>query len=257
VFGSKLRSLPDAPALPLVRGEMPSIPLNQPARLRPLHSDLWVCRVPYRAMGLPLGRQIVVVRLADAGLWVHSPVPMTPELRAELAALGKVRHVVGPNLWHDECLREFQAEQPDALFHAAPGLAARKRDVRFDATLSDVPHPDWETHLKQHLVRGMPGMNEVVFFHPASRSLILADLAFNLGPEGPAWFALMMRLYGAWTRFGPTRLERFLMKDKAAVRASLDRILEWDFDRVIVGHGHNVETGGKQAFREAFSFLEA
>ncbi len=223
--------------------------------LQQLHDDLWVCRVPYRAMGMPLGRQLVVVRLPGGGLWIHSPVPMTTGLRAELAALGKVRHVVGPNLWHDECLREFQAEQPEALFHAAPGLAARKHEVRFGAELSDAPHPDWAGGLAQHRVCGMPRMNEVVFYHAASRSLIIADLAFNLGQEGPAWFALLMQLYGAWDRFGPTPMEKWLMKDKAAVRASLDLILQWDFDRVIVGHGRNIESGGNEAFRRAFAFV--
>ncbi len=207
-------------------------------------------------MGMPLGRQIVVVRLPGGGLWIHSPVPMTPALRAELAALGEVRHVVGPILWHDECLREFQAEFPQALFHAAPGLAAQKKDVRFGAELSDAPHPDWAGVLEQHLVRGMPKLNEVVFFHAASRSLIIADLAFNLGPDGSWWFALLMRAYGAWNRFGPTLLAKTLMKDKAAARASLDRILEWDFDRVIVGHGRNVETDAKRVFREAYAFLK-
>ena len=224
--------------------------------LQPLHAGLWVHLVPYWAMGMPLGRQIVVVRLPGGGLWVHSPVPMTPALRAEVAALGEVRHVVGPNLWHDECLREFQAEHPHALFHAAPGLAAQKKDVRFGAELSDVPHPDWAGVLDQHLVRGMPRMNEVVFFHPASRSLIIADLGFNLGPEGPWWFALMMRAYGAWNRFGPTPLEKMLMKDRAAVRASLDRILQWDFARIIVGHGRNVEVNAQQVFRDAYAFLK-
>lgn len=63
-----------------------------------LHDDLWVHRVPYRAMGLPLGRQIVAVRLPGGGLWIHSPVPMTPELRTDLATLGEVRHVIGPNI---------------------------------------------------------------------------------------------------------------------------------------------------------------
>lgn len=206
-------------------------------------------------MGMPLGRQLVVVRLPGGGLWIHSPVPMTDELRREVAALGEVRHVVGPNLWHDECLREFQAEHPAALFHAAPGLAGQKPDVRFGAELTDRPHADWAGVLQQHLVRGMPKMNEVVFFHAASRSLIIADLAFNLGPDGPWWFAGLMRAYGAWGRFGPTRLEKWMMRDRTAVRASMDRVLEWDFDRIIVGHGRNVETGGKQAFRDAFAFL--
>lgn len=225
--------------------------------LHQLHPDLWICRVPYWAMGMPLGRQLVVVRLPSGGLWVHSPVPMTPGLRRELAALGEVRHVVGPNLWHDECLREFQTEHPQARFHAVPGLAARKKDVRFDETLSDAPHPDWTGVLDQHLVKGMPRMNEVVFLHRASRTLILADLAFNLRPDGPWWFALAMRAYGSWNRFGPTALEKWMMQDRAAVRASLDHLLAWDFDCILVGHGRNVDAQAKAVFRAAYAFLPA
>jgi hypothetical protein len=224
--------------------------------LQQLHADLWVCAVPYRAMGLNIGRQIVVVRLAGGGLWIHSPIPVTPELRMELGKLGEIRHVVGPNCYHDECLREFQAEYPGALFHAAPGLAAQKRDVRFGAELSDQPHPDWAGTLEQHLIRGMPRLNEVIFFHPASRSLLIADLAFNLGPDGPWLLGLLMRSNGIWGRFGPSRFCKFMMRDKAAVRASLDRLLEWDFTRVIVGHGRNLEVEAKRVFREAYAFLE-
>ena len=223
--------------------------------LRQLHADLWVRAVPYRAMGMPIGRQLVVVRLPGGGLWIHSPIPWSAELRAELAALGEVRHVVGPNCYHDECLREFQAEYPAALFHAAPGLAAAKRDVHFHAELSDVPPADWAGVLEQHLVRGMPRLNEVVFYHAASRSLIIADLAFNVGPEGPWWFALLMRTNGIWGRFGPSRYCRSMMRDRVAVRASLERILQWDFERVIVGHGRNLEGDAKRVFREAYRFL--
>ena len=36
---------------------------------------------------------------------------------------------------------------------------------------------------------------------------------------------------------------------------SIDAILAWDFDRIIVGHGTTIETGGKAALRDAFAFL--
>ncbi len=224
--------------------------------LTQLHPDLWICPVPYRVMGFSLGRQLVAIRLPGGGLWIHSPIPVTAELSAALADLGGVRHVVGPNRYHDECLGRFQQAFPSALFHAAPGLAQLKPNVRFGAELSDTPHPDWKPVLDQHLVRGMPKLNEVIFFHAASRSLMLADLAFNLGPPGPFLTMLAMRTSGIWGKFGPSRFCRSMMTDKSAVRASLDRILAWDFDRIIVGHGRNVETGGKQVFREAFGFLK-
>ena len=53
------------------------------------------------------------------------------------------------------------------------------------------------------------------------------------------------------------------MKDKilasfrfgGAVVKSLERILAWEFDRIILSHGDVVERGGKTAFRRAFAWL--
>jgi hypothetical protein len=58
-------------------------------------------------------------------------------------------------------------------------------------------------------------------------------------------------------RLGPTRFCRSLMKDHAAVRASLEKILSWDFDRIVVGHGRNLEPNGKAVLRDAFAFLSS
>jgi len=224
--------------------------------LTPIHPDLFVRSVPYRAMGMPIDRQLVVSRLPGGSLWLQSPIPWTQALRSEVAKLGEVRHVMAASRYHDECLKEFQAEYPAATFHAAPGFAAVRPDLRFAAEpLSDIPHPDWAAVFSQHHVRGMPRINEVVFLHRPSRSLILSDLAFNFG-HGSHWLlALLMRLDGAWGRLSPSRFGKSQMKDRAAVRASIDAILAWDFDRIIVGHGHNIETGGKAALRAAFAFL--
>ena len=224
--------------------------------LTQLQDNLWLCAVPYRAIGFPIGRQLVVIRLPAGGLWIQSPIPWTPALRTALAQLGEVRHVVAPNCYHDECLKEFQTEYPDATFHAAPGLADQRRDIRFAAkTLSDLPHPDWQSALGQHLVQGMPRLNEVIFLHRASRSLIITDIAMNFGSDSGWLVKLVMSINGGVGRFAPTGFCRSMMKDRPAVRASLNTILAWDFDRIIVGHGRNVETDGRRVFRDAFAFL--
>src|SRR5436190_2197500 len=120
--------------------------------LTQISPDILLCHVPYRAMGMWIGRQLVVVRLPSGGLWVHSPIPWSPALRSAVAQLGEVRHVIGPNCYHDECLREFQAEYPEAQFHAAPGLARSRRDLRFiPEPLGNVVHPDWAGVLDQRL----------------------------------------------------------------------------------------------------------
>jgi len=37
----------------------------------------------------------------------------------------------------------------------------------------------------------------------------------------------------------------------------VERILSWDFDRIVLCHGPIVESGGKTVFREAYSFLSS
>jgi hypothetical protein len=46
------------------------------------------------------------------------------------------------------------------------------------------------------------------------------------------------------------------IRERAAFRESLDEVLLWDFERVIVGHGEKIAFGGRSVLREAFSFLE-
>jgi hypothetical protein len=39
------------------------------------------------------------------------------------------------------------------------------------------------------------------------------------------------------------------------MRTAVERILDWDFDQIIVGHGAIVEKNGKEVFRTAFRWL--
>ena len=97
----------------------------------------------------------------------------------------------------------------------------------------------------------------MVFFHPASRTLVCTDLAFNIqrGQTGGVT-RLFFRAIGAEGHFGPHRLiRRFFIRDRAAARDSIQRILRWDFDRVTVTHGDVLERGGREAMRAAYAFL--
>jgi hypothetical protein len=101
----------------------------------------------------------------------------------------------------------------------------------------------------------MPRLNEVAFFHRPSRTLIVTDLAFNLGAEMPLLSRTLLRLNGCYNCFAVSRLLRTTIKDRAALRASLDHIFAWDFTRLVLSHGHNLDTSAKDTLRLAFSFL--
>jgi len=225
--------------------------------LRELTKNLWIVERSQRFYGLEVGTRMTVIRFADGSLLLHSPVSLDPELRRELDALGRVRFTVAPNRVHHLYAGEVAAAYPEARLWVAPGLARKRPDLVFVGVLGDEAPPEWKEELDQVFFRGRPYENEVVFFHRASRTLIMCDLAFNFGPRAAAPTRLLMRLLRSYGRFGPSSLDSLLIRDRQAARQSLERILAWDFDRVVVAHGDVLESGGREALRRGYSWLLA
>jgi hypothetical protein len=109
--------------------------------------------------------------------------------------------------------------------------------------------------IDQVFFRGRPYENEVAFFHRPSSTLILCDLAFNFGPRTAAPTRLLMNLLRSYGHLGPSKLDPLLIRDRRAARDSLERILAWDFDRIIVAHGDVLESGGHEILRQGYSWL--
>jgi hypothetical protein len=223
--------------------------------LREITQDLWAAEGKVRFLGLELGTRMTVVRLRDGGLLVHSPVELTPELRGELDRTGPVRFVVAPNKYHHVFVRPFCTAFSDALLYGAPGLPAKRRDLAFHATLTDEAPAEWGNEFDQTVFSALPLFNEVLFLHRPSRTLITTDLVFNFREVESRLLRLALRMDGAYREFGPSRLTRLLIRDRSAARSSIARILNWDFDRIVVAHGEVLETGGREALRQAFAWL--
>jgi len=227
------------------------------APLRQLAQNIWVAERRQRFYGLEVGTRMTVIHLADGCLLLHSPVALTPELRRELDAIGRVSFAVAPNRVHHLHAGEVAAAYPGAQLWVAPGLERKRPDLVFVAVLGDEAPAPWKGEVDQVFFRGRPYENEVVFFHRASRTLILCDLAFNFGPRAAAPTRLLMRLLRSYGHFGPSKLDPLLIRDRRAARQSLERILAWDFDRVVVAHGDVLESGGRDALREGYAWLLA
>jgi hypothetical protein len=223
--------------------------------LRALDENLWVAEQQQRFVGLEVGSRMTVIRLADGGLWVHSPLRLTPAVREAVEALGPVRHLVAPNLFHHLSIGDWMAAYPQARSYAAPGLPEKRKDLRFHELLSDTVPAPWAGQLAVLPWRGAPMLGEVVFFHHASRTLLLTDSAHNIGPEAPAFTRTMFKVLGGYGRLSTSLVDRLVNRDRAAARGTVDTILKWDIQRVIPSHGHIVERDGARAFREAYAWL--
>jgi hypothetical protein len=200
---------------------------------------------------------MTVIRLADRSLMLHSPVDLDADLLERLSGMGEVRWLIGPNKTHSLFLQAYREVFPNALLCGAPGLAEKRRDLRFDHVLgSGPPPPGWPEEVETQLIEGAPSMNEVAFLHRPSRTLVLTDLVFNVESGLGNQARLFHRLVGATDRFGPHRLIRLGIRDRRAARRSMDRVLAWDFDRVVMSHGEVVPTGGHAMIEQAFAFLK-
>ncbi len=123
--------------------------------------------------------------------------------------------------------------------------------------LTDEAPAEWSREVDQLYFRGRPMENEVVFLHRPSRTLVMCDLAFNFGPNVPLITRLTMSVLGGYGRFRPTRLDPLLIRDRRAARESLERMLAWDFDRIVIAHGEVLESGGREALRHGYAWLLA
>jgi hypothetical protein len=198
---------------------------------------------------------MTVVKLGEGQLLVHSPVAMTPDLKAEVDGLGPVRHIVAPNVYHHLYAGDWKTAYPEALLHGARGLAKRRKDLVIDRELGGEAPPDWREHLDTALLEGTM-LNETVFLHRPSRSLIVADLIenFETSPHWPT--RAYLKLGGIHGKPGLSRPLRLVFHDRKRARRALDRILSWDFDRIVLAHGHVLESGGNETLREAYSWLK-
>ncbi|MCA9513933.1 MAG: DUF4336 domain-containing protein [Myxococcales bacterium] len=218
--------------------------------------NLWTVDRGQRFGGLEVGTRMTVVRLADGGLWLCSAVPLDDALAAELDALGPVRWIVLPNLFHHLYARVAAARYPAARVAAPAAITAKKQpELRVDLPLSASPPESWGGAIAPIPLDGLPKLQETAFFHRPSRTLVLTDVLFNLArPEG-VWARVVL---GALDAAGGPRVDRYirwLTKDRAAFRASLERALAFEPERVIMAHGAVIERGGAAALREAAAWV--
>jgi hypothetical protein len=220
-----------------------------------LTDDLWVEAAPQSFFGLHLGTRMTVIRLQDGGLLVHSPVALSPDLKVEVDAIGPVRHIVAPSQGHHLYAGEWESAYPNALLHAATGLAKRRKDLSIDHELMGEAHADWRNDLDTTLIGGAM-LNETVFLHRPSRSLIVADAVENFDTSSHWPTRTYLKVAGIHGRPGVSRSLRPFFRDKKRARRSIDEILSWDFDRIILAHGDIIESDANDALREAYRWLK-
>lgn len=222
--------------------------------------DVWIVEGPnVRDFGIMFTTRMVIARLPDGCLWVNSPVSVPSAMLARVTALGPVKYLVAATPRHVWRLAEWHARFPEAqLWAAKPSpLTLKKGNLEFTGILTDSPPQAWAGELEQLPFRGSPLIEEVIFLHKKSRTVILDDLIQNHSPvKGEPLRNALFKLAGVSYPDGGVPLDirlSFLGRDLA--RRSLAKLLSWDFDKLIIAHGVCVEKSAKAFVQRAFRWL--
>lgn len=219
--------------------------------LESIAQNVWVSPWPHVFGGLHIGCRMSVVRLTDGSLFVFSPIQIDDELKNDIDALGPVAHIVAPSLFHHVYFGDFAAAYPDARTYGAAGLEKKRKDLSFDAELTEEGWPDELTAI------AVPGtaLGETEFFHHPSRTLITADLIQNFDSSDHWPTRMYLKVAGIHKRINTSRPIRFMYRDKREARKSIDRLIELGPERITLAHGNPILSDGTEALRGAYQWL--
>jgi hypothetical protein len=210
---------------------------------------------------LPFTTRMTVVQLKNGDLFLHSPIAFDATLARHLQSMGTIRHLVSPNQFHYAHIGEWSRAFPDAVTWASPGARQRARargiDVEFKMNVDPNAPEQWRDEIDQLAIPG--GIfGELVFFHKASKTLILTDTIINLELDKMAQpWRFATRLTGMYYPRGQLffgmRLPLLFQKKKS--RAAVERVLAWRPERIILSHGRCFESNGTAAIQRVFNWL--
>ena len=237
-------------------------PLNT---LKAISADVWIVDGPAIRFGpswfrMPFPTRMTIMRLSGGALFVHSPTPVTPELKIEIDRQGAPRWIVGPNRIHYWWLPEWKDAYPDAAVYLAPGIWERAgRHINFPARILEATakYP-WDDSIATLAVAG-GYMTEFVFFHRPSATLVLTDLIENFEPDklGSRLARWLTWLGGVQDPDGqmPRDMRLTFLFRRQVLRQAVETMIAWKPQRIVFAHGRWYDHDAIAELRRAFRWL--
>jgi len=218
--------------------------------MKKIAEHIWISEKDFSLMGADLGNRMTVIELNDNKLVLHSPHAYDQKTQELLDKIGTVQYIITPNRFHGLFANDWMTQYPSAEHYAVSEV--RETFNEQPTILNDLDFSPWAPQLLMQPMVGMDKLNEYVFFHPLSQTLILTDLCFNIQKPGSLWSKVFFRMNDSYKKFGPSRIMKSMISNGEQLGNTLRDILDWDFDRIILSHGDIVEIGGKEMLTKAF-----
>jgi hypothetical protein len=216
--------------------------------------QIYVHEYPVRFAGGSLLTRMTLIVLDDGGVIVHSPVAFDAALEMQVRELGETVAIVAPSTCHHLFVADAQRVFPSVPTYAVEGLAKKRPDL----VLQTLPDELWKGEIDR-VVIGNRVMRELLMLHRRSRTLIVVDAVEHFCDDTPGVDRVMrfwVKTLGMWNaRPQPAPELRWLTRDRGAARRALERVLAWDWDRMVIAHGEPFERDAKDVLRRAWKFV--
>lgn len=216
----------------------------------------------FKLFTVPFSTRMTIVKLGNNDLWVHSPVHLTEELKKEVDKLGKVRYLVAPNKLHYSFIEEWCQVYKGVNVLVAKGLEkklARKSAIKNITHLEDNVSSGWLKEIDCIAFKGSFYVEELVFFHQKSRTLIVTDLIENIETRKVSLFQKFLFKIGDNTYpvgRTPRDLRFTFFFQKHLARQSYQKMKDWAPQNLIVAHGRCSFGQAMDHLTQAFFWLE-
>lgn len=216
--------------------------------------SIWVSERPVWFGGVRLRSRTTVVRLPGDALWVHSPGPPTDHLCAALDRLGEVRWIVVPNKFHHLETPATAARYPKAKVVGPKSAIERNPKVSLNVGIDDPAYVEATPELVPLQLNGVPFLDETVFFHPVSGTLIAADLLISACARDHWSWRLAARVFGRYERVQTPPDVRMKTRANPAVAESIARLQAQPIQRILVAHADPITDRPVEQLAEAWDF---
>lgn len=213
----------------------------------PISDDITILESSIKMPLMRLPVTTPLVKLSTGSVLISPGSALNRDL---LKSQESVTDIVANNLFHHAGVPKAASLFSKAKIWGVEGLEKKRSDINWTSFF----HKDhWPHHSELPFIqiKGMSKVNEIVFFHVKSKTLIVSDLCFNL--QGTKGFGpwLILSLFGTYNKFAVSKFLLKFIDNNEAFKNSLSEILNFEFENLIVGHGNAIQGNARSLFQKA------
>jgi len=226
---------------------------------REVKPDVWTFSRPFlRAPLIPQGSRSTAFKLVDGSVFLYASTKVDDETLNKIREIGPVAYIAVPDVLHYLFLQDFHNAFPDAKVIAMEGIEEKVSTIKFFGQYGRDPPGTKYGFEDEITAQYFPGFvnKDVAYFHHASKTVVEADLLYNLPPteqysrsteRATSILPFVGRLYpDSWVH---KQLTYSAAKDVKLNSVAAKAVDGWDFDMVIPCHGDVIDKNAKEAWR--------